>query len=71
MSLQSLLYITESNIYNHYSLMSEEGQSKPSNLGQTEVQQWNQMSTKHNSSIHHVCQSQYVNLEAAPGRVPL
>lgn len=29
----------------NYSLKSEGGQSKPSNLGQTEVQQWNQMSS--------------------------
>lgn len=41
------------NIHSNYSLLSEEGQSKPSNLGQTEVQQWNQTSTKYNSSIHH------------------
>lgn len=33
------------NIHANYSLVLEEGQSKPSNVGQAEVQQWNQMSS--------------------------
>lgn len=40
------------NIHADYSLMSKEGQSKPSNLGQAEGKQWNQMSSKYNSLIH-------------------
>lgn len=40
-----VLYMKVLNIHANYSLVSEEGQSKPSNLGQTEAQQWNQMSS--------------------------
>lgn len=39
------------NIHANYSLMSEEEESKPSNVGQTEVQKWNQMSSL--IQLHH------------------
>lgn len=65
-----LLCTTVLNIHANYSLVSEEGQSKPSNLGQTEVQQWNQMSSEiqksHSSCIplSGSCPVQYLNLES-------
>lgn len=65
-----LLCMTVLNIHANYSLVSEEGQSKPSNLGQSEVQQWNQMSfyiqQSHSSCIplSGSCPVQSVNLES-------
>ncbi len=65
-----LLCLKVLHIHVNYSLMSEEGQSKPSNLGQTAVQQWNHMSSyiqeSHSSCIplSASCSVQNVNLES-------